>query len=70
MIFFQKFKTMYYVVASREFVILSYRHKEEKFQYFVGQSVDYEKALGKGAVKGDLKIGGWILEEKEGVKIY
>lgn len=70
MIFYQKFKSMFFVISSRDFVILSYKVKEDNILYAIGTSIDYEpKPPQKGVVRGDLKLGGWILEEKEGVFI-
>lgn len=56
-----------FVVSSRDFVVLSYKHKEGNITYAVGKSIDFGEKH-KGNVRADLKLGGWILEEKEGVK--
>lgn len=59
---------MFMVVSSRDFVLLSYKKKEENITYGVARSIEYApKPPIKGAVRADLKLGGWILEEVEGV---
>jgi LEA14-like dessication related protein len=68
---YQKYKDMFFVVSSRDFVILSRRIRNGNTMWIVGTSIEHPgKPPVKSTVRGDLKIGGWLLEEKEGVMEY
>lgn len=59
---------MFYVISSRDFVVISRKIVEGDFTYAIGKSLEHPNHPPvKGAVRGDLKIGGWILEKREGV---
>ncbi|CAD8140075.1 unnamed protein product [Paramecium octaurelia] len=67
MLFYQKFKSMFFVISSRDFVVISRKIVEGDFTYAIGKSLEHPNHPPvKGVVRGDLKIGGWILEKREG----
>ena len=68
LVFYQKLKDMFIVVSGRDFVILQKRQKVGNQLWVVGKSIELaSKPPVKGKVRGELKLGGWLLEAKEGV---
>ncbi|CAK69726.1 unnamed protein product (macronuclear) [Paramecium tetraurelia] len=67
LIFYQRLKDMFIVVSGRDFVILQKRLRDGNKLWVVGKSIELaSKPPVKGKVRGELKLGGWLLEEKEG----